>query len=80
MAGGPKAKLSSDNFLCVYVHRTQKNSASTILALLELLLGCALAWRLKLGSVFVPVCLHIAQCVCVLHYVVACLTGLKVTW
>lgn len=52
------------------VRQGQKKGSGAILALLELLLGWALAWWHRVGSV----------CVCVvLHYVVACLTGLEVT-
>lgn len=62
----------SRTFLCVCARQGQKKGSSAILALLELLLGWALAWWHGAGSVSV--------CACVLHYVVACLTGLEVTW
>lgn len=65
MAGGPKAKLSSDNFLCVHVHRTQKNSAGFAGAFTGLRTGLeAQSGQCVSACVFIyyTVCLCVALC------------------
>lgn len=62
LAGGTEARLSSDHqphfsvCVCVCARQGQKKGSGAILALLELLLGSALAWWHRVGSVFMCVC------------------------